>query len=157
MRVRYLIRIGVVLTAIASGAWGCGSGPTSPSSGETTPPPAPAPPLPAPAPFVLTGEWVRISSSAAALDAMVVRVSSDATQASVISTPPNTFQFQVNDLKWRSVTRVSDTRFSFEDLVRQSGNGAMSYVAGFMEAEANGTELAMTFSSTGTVQRWRRR
>jgi hypothetical protein len=52
---------------------------------------------------------------------------------------------------------VSNTRFSFEDLVRQSGSGATSYVAGFIDAQPNGTELSMTFPTTGTIQQWRRR
>jgi hypothetical protein len=136
----------------------CGSSPTAPDPAPT-PAPAPQPaPNPSPAPqFVLSGEWERINSSFATLDGMVVRVSDDGAQATIVSTPSNPFQFAPGDLKWRNITRVSDTRFSFEDLLRQSGTGAMSYVSGFMEAQNNGTELAMTFPSTGTIQQWRRR
>jgi hypothetical protein len=52
---------------------------------------------------------------------------------------------------------VSNTRLSFEDLLRQEGSGAASYVPGFIDANTNGTELSMTFPTTGTVQQWRRR
>jgi hypothetical protein len=106
---------------------------------------------------VLAGQWERINSSFVTLDGMVVGVNGDGTRAVIVSTPANPYQFQVNDLKWRSISRVSDTRFSFEDLIRQSGTGAMSYVSGFIVAQANGTELAMTFPSTGTIQQWRKR
>jgi hypothetical protein len=109
------------------------------------------------APFALSGDWERINSTFVTLDGMVVRVSADGIQAVIVSTPANPYQFQVNDLKWRTIARVSSTRFSFEDLVRQSGSGAMSYVSGFIEAQANGTELSMTFPSTGTIQQWRKR
>jgi hypothetical protein len=88
---------------------------------------------------------------------MVVRVSTDSTQALITSTPANPYHFRTDDVKWRRITRMSDTRFSFEDLVRQSGSGAMSYVAGFIDARAGGTELSMTFPTTGTEQQWRRR
>jgi hypothetical protein len=44
------------------------------------------------------------------LDGMVVRVSADGTQASIVSTPANQYQFQANDVKWRAITRVSNTR-----------------------------------------------
>lgn len=137
-------------------ACGGGSSPTSPSA---TPPPAPSPaPTPPPATqFVLGGEWVRVNSSFVTLDGMVVQVSGDATQARILSTPANPFHFQVGDVKWRAIARVGDRRFGFEDLVRQSGSGATSYVAGFIDANADGSELSMTFPSTGTVQQWRRR
>jgi hypothetical protein len=136
-----------------------GSSPTSPSPAPVAAAPAPAPPPapPAPPPAVLSGDWERINSSFVTLDGMVVRVSADGTQAVIVSTPSNPFQFQPNDLKWRTITRVSATRFSFEDLVRQSGSGAMSYVSGFIDVQANGTELSMTFPSTGTIQQWRKR
>ena len=60
----------------------------------------------------------------------------------------------MGDLKWRNIARVSDRRFSFEDLVRQSGSGAMSYVPGFIDAQPNGTELRLSFPTTGTFQEW---
>jgi len=144
----------LAVIALLSGACG-GSSPNAP-----TPAPAPAPaPTPAPPPtqFELTGEWVRINSSFVDLDGMVVRVSGDGRQAQIVSAPANPYRFQADDVKWRSITRVSSTRFSFEDLVRQSGSGAMSYVAGFIDAQPNAAELSMTFPSTGTVQQWRRR
>jgi hypothetical protein len=131
-----------------------GSSPTAP-----TPQPAPAPqPQPTPpSQFELTGEWVRINSTFAELDGMVVQISTNGAQAVIVSTPANQYRFQVSDTKWRSIARVSSTRFSFEDLVRQAGSGATSYVAGFIEAQPGSTELSMTFPSTGTVQQWRRR
>jgi hypothetical protein len=140
----------LIVTAVLAGA--CGS------NGSVAPSPVPAPaPTPAPSQFVLSGEWVRVNSSFADLDGMVVRVSADGTQAQIVSTPANPYQFQPNDLKWRAIARVSSTRLSFEDLVRQSGSGAMSYVAGFIDAQPNATELSMTFPTTGTTQQWRRR
>jgi hypothetical protein len=144
------VLVAVSLAAVLSACGG--SSPTAP-----TPQPAPAPqPQPTPQ-FELSGEWVRVNSSFTELDGMVVRVSSNGTQAVIVSTPANAFQFRVDDMKWRAITRVSSTRFSFDDLVRQSGSGAMSYVAGFIEAQPGSTELAMTFPTTGTVQQWRRR
>jgi hypothetical protein len=144
------VLVAVSLAAVLSACGG--SSPTAP-----TPQPAPAPqPQPTPQ-FELSGEWVRVNSSFTELDGMVVRVSSNGTQAVIVSTPANAFQFWVDDMKWRAITRVSSTRFSFDDLVRQSGSGAMSYVAGFIEAQPGSTELAMTFPTTGTVQQWRRR
>ena len=135
-------------------AGACGSSPAAPTP---TPTPQPAPnPTPAPQ-FELSGDWERINSSFTTLDGMVVRLSNDGTQAVIVTTPANPFQFQPGDLKWRTIARVSDTRFSFEDLVRQSGSGAMSYVSGFIDAQANGTDIAMTFPTTGTVQQWRKR
>lgn len=132
---------------------GCTTSPTAPSPG---PNPNPVPvPMPVPD-FVLSGSWERINSSFVTLDGMVVEVSGDGTRALITSTPANPFLFQVGDIKWRTIARVSPTRFSFEDLLRQTG-GAQSYVSGFIEAQANGTELAMTFPSTGTIQQWRRR
>lgn len=140
--------------AVLSAACG-GSTPTAPTPAPT---PAPAPtPTPPPAQFELSGEWVRINSSFTELDGMVVRVSGDGQQAQIISAPVNSFRFQADDVKWRAITRVSGTRFSFEDLVRQSGSGAMSYVGGFIDGQPNATELSMTFPTTGTVQQWRRR
>jgi hypothetical protein len=138
----------LVVLALLGGACG-GSSPTAPT-------PAPPPPTP-PARFELAGEWVRINSSFAELDGMIVRVSGDGSQALIVSTPANPFRFQPDDLKWRAITRVSATRLQFEDLVRQSGSGAMSYVSGFIEAQPNAVELSMTFPTTGTVQQWRRR
>jgi hypothetical protein len=144
------VLVAVSLAAVLSACGG--SSPTAP-----TPQPAPAPqPQPTPQ-FELSGEWVRVNSSFTELDGMVVRVSSNGTQAVIVSTPANAFQVRVDDMKWRAITRVSSTRFSFDDLVRQSGSGAMSYVAGFIEAQPGSTELAMTFPTTGTVQQWRRR
>jgi hypothetical protein len=130
---------------------GCTSSPAAP-----TPPPTPNP-TPAPASqFVLSGTWQRTNSTFATLDGMVVEVSADGTQAVITAMPANPYQFQVGDVKWRNITRESATRFAFEDLVRQSGSGAMSYVAGFIDAQPGGSELAMTFPSTGTLQQWRK-
>jgi hypothetical protein len=141
-----------LVLAVVLSACGGDSGPAAPTS------PTPAPPVtPPPSQFILSGDWVRVNSTFAELDGMVVRVSADATQALITSTPANPYQFRADDVKWRRITRVSDTRFSFEDLVRQSGSGAMSYVAGFIDAQPGGTELSMTFPTTGTVQQWRRR
>lgn len=145
--------IAVLLAACVAGA-GCDSG----SSPTAPPPPATVtPPPPPPQQFTLDGDWERINSSFAALDGMVVRVAAGAVQAVIVSTPDNPFQFQVNDVKWRNIVRVSGTRFSFEDLLRQSGTGAISYVSGFIDVQANGTELAMTFPTTGTIQQWKKR
>jgi hypothetical protein len=140
---------GAVLAAIVMSFAACSS------STPTQPSPAPMQPSAPAQPFVLGGTWERINSSFVALDGMVVEISADGTQALIVSTPANPYQFQVGDVKWRSITRVSDTRFSFEDLLRQSGSGAMSYVPGFIDALNDGAELGMTFPSTGTLQQWR--
>jgi hypothetical protein len=139
----------VLALTVALLASGCKSSPTEPDDDDENNPP--------PTRLVLTGDWERINSSFSSLDGMVVRVNSSETQALIVSTPANPFQFAPNDLKWRNVVRVSDTRFSFEDLVRESGTGAMSYVAGFIDSRANHTELNMTFPTTGTVQQWKKR
>lgn len=146
------VAIALLAACLAGAGCGSGSSPTAPTPSQTVTPPPPPPQQ-----FVLDGDWERINSSFTTLDGMVVRVAAGATQAVIVSTPANPFQFQVNDVKWRTIVRVSATRFSFEDLVRQSGTGAMSHVAGFIDVQANGTELAMTFPTTGTIQQWRKR
>ncbi len=107
--------------------------------------------------FVLEGTWRRAVSSSPALDGMVVEVSDDGTRAEIISTPDNPFMFQAGDIKWRNIDRQSNRVFAFEDLIRETTSGAMSYVAGFIEAEeGNDDEVQMTFPTTGTQQRWER-
>ena len=107
-------------------------------------------------PVVLTGDWKRVNSSFAVLDGMVVRIRNNGRQGVIVFAPSNPNQFQMGDLKWRNITRVSARRFSFDDLVRQSGSGAMSYVPGFIEVKPNGTELRLSFPTTGTFQQWQR-
>jgi hypothetical protein len=142
---------------LAAFAGACSGGPTAPSP----PVPAPSAPAPAPAPvpipFSLTARWERFDSSFADLDGMVVEVNADASQAVIVSAPVNVYRFQAGDVKWRNVVRVSDSEFNFEDLVRQAGTGAQSYVPGVIRFEANGQELRFSFPTTGTAQRWRKR
>lgn len=158
-RRRSRIAVLSLVAALMVGAAACGSGPTAPSPSPSQPTPVPTPPPPPPpAPQLdLAGDWERVSSSFPELDGMLVRMSADGTQAVIVSTPNNPWKFQAGDVKWRNITRVSATRFSFEDLVRQSGSGAMSYVAGFIDVQMNGVEAAATFPTTSTLQQYRKK
>jgi hypothetical protein len=102
---------------------------------------------------VLAGQWERAESSFTSLDGMVIEVNADGTEAVILTVPDNEFQFQAGDVKWRSIEPTGDGEFSFEDLVREEGSGATSYVEGVITVTGDDT-LEMTFPTTGTVQEW---
>ena len=102
---------------------------------------------------VLAGQWERAESSFTSLDGMVIEVNADGTEAVILSVPDNEFQFQAGDVKWRSIEPTGDEEFSFEDLVREEGSGATSYVEGVITVTGDDS-LEMTFPTTGTVQEW---
>jgi hypothetical protein len=101
----------------------------------------------------LAGRWERAESTFTSLDGMVVEVAADGGSAVVIAVPDNEFQFQEGDVKWRMIEPMGEGRWSFEDLVRESGSGATSWVSGEMSLAEDGAALEMTFS-TGTTQEW---
>jgi hypothetical protein len=101
---------------------------------------------------VLAGQWERAESSFTSLDGMIIEVQPDGGQAVILTVPENEYQFVAGDVKWRSI-EATDAGFSFEDLVREEGSGATSYVEGVITVTEEGT-LEMTFPTTGTVQEW---
>ncbi|HEU4894939.1 MAG TPA: hypothetical protein VFT85_03785, partial [Acidimicrobiia bacterium] len=101
----------------------------------------------------LAGQWERSESSFTSLDGMIIEVQADGTEALIVTVPENEFQFVVGDVKWRSIESTGDDTYSFEDLVREEGSGATSYVEGIITVTDEGT-LEMTFPTTGTVQEW---
>jgi hypothetical protein len=101
---------------------------------------------------VLAGQWERAESSFTSLDGMIIEVQPDGGQAVILTVPENEYQFVAGDVKWRSI-EATDAGFSFEDLVREEGSGATSYVEGVITVTEGGT-LEMTFPTTGTVQEW---
>jgi hypothetical protein len=101
---------------------------------------------------VLAGQWERAESSFTSLDGMIIEVQPDGGQAVILTVPENEYQFVSGDVKWRSI-EATDAGFSFEDLVREEGSGATSYVEGVITVTEEGT-LEMTFPTTGTVQEW---
>ena len=104
--------------------------------------------------FTLTGQWERAeTSSFSSLTGMVVEVQTDGTEALIVTVPENEFQFQAGDVKWRSIQSTGTNEYSFEDLVRQEGSGATSYVDGIITVTGEGT-LEMSFPTTATTQDW---
>jgi hypothetical protein len=101
---------------------------------------------------VLAGQWERAESSFTSLDGMIIEVQPDGGQAVILTVPENEYQFVAGDVKWRSI-EATDAGFSFEDLVREEGSGATSYVEGVITVTEEGT-LEITFPTTGTVQEW---
>jgi hypothetical protein len=101
---------------------------------------------------VLAGQWERAESSFTSLDGMIIEVQPDGGQAVILTVPENEYQFVAGDVKWRSI-EATDAGFTFEDLVREEGSGATSYVEGVITVTEEGT-LEMTFPTTGTVQEW---
>ncbi len=102
----------------------------------------------------LSGEWERVDSTFASLDGMVIRIDSGGTEAIIVSVPDNEFQFAAGDVKWRNIERTSDTEFTFEDLVREAGSGATSYIEGVLTVDPDGTRLEATFPTSSTIQEW---
>jgi len=84
---------------------------------------------------------------------MIIEVQADGKEAVIVTVPDNEFQFVAGDVKWRSIEPTEGGGFSFEDLVREEGSGATSYVEGIITVTDEGT-LEMTFPTTGTVQEW---
>lgn len=97
---------------------------------------------------------MRVSSDFPELDGMLVTVNDQQTQGVITSTPQNVYMFQAGDLKWRNIVRVSADEWEFEDLVREEGTGAMSYVAGLMRVDTDGEGLSLSFPTTGGSQEW---
>lgn len=144
--------LGWIALFLICAAAGCNNNPTAPNQ------PVPPPPPPAADPMLsLQGSWERINSSFIALDGMIVKTNASVTRALITSTPSNIYGFAVGDLKWRNITRRSNTEFDFEDLVRQANTGAQSYVAGIIEIQPDGQTLSIRFPTTGTFQQWRKR
>lgn len=132
----------VVLTA-------CGA--EEPAATSTT---SPATSITEPEVFSLVGQWERAeTSSYASLAGMIVEVGEDGTEAVIVTVPENEFQFQAGDVKWSSIEATGPNEYTFEDLVREEGSGATSYVEGVITVTGDGT-LEMTFPTTGTVQDW---
>jgi hypothetical protein len=118
----------------------------------TTTPVAESTATTAPAAATLDGEWERVDSTFTSIDGMVVRV--EGAEAVIVSVPENEFQFQAGDVKWRNISQTSETEYTFEDLVREEGTGAMSYIEGVITVNPDGPSLEMTFPTSGTVQQW---
>jgi hypothetical protein len=125
-----------LLLALAFALLGCGSD----QEGESSEP--------------LVGQWERAESTFTSLDGMVIEVQPDGTSAVIATVPDNEFGFVPGDVKWRNIEIAADQEYSFEDLVREEGSGATSYVAGVIAVGPDGNTLEMTFPATGTVQEW---
>lgn len=129
---------------------GRGRGPTAPD------PPPPPPPPPGPS-LSLTGDWERAQGSTfPELNGMVVRVNGRESRGVIVSTPSNVYHFAAGDRKWRNIERISEGEYRFEDLIRQAGSGAKSYIPGLLHIRDDGREVMADFPTSGTVQRWRR-
>lgn len=140
MSMRIALRL-VTTTALVISVAACGSDEPT----DTTVPAGPG--------ASLAGQWERAESSFTSLDGMIIEVGADGTEAIILTVPDNEFQFQAGDVKWRSIEPTGDNEFSFEDLVREEGTGATSYVEGVIAVTGDDT-LEMTFPTTGTVQEW---
>lgn len=142
---------------LAFAVFGCNDSPTVPPP-VTAPPTTMPPATPTPDPILsLQGSWERINRSFVALDGMIVQTNPAVARGVITSTPANIYQFAAGDLKWRNITRRSNSEFDFEDLVRQANTGAQSYVPGIIEVQPGGQQLRIRFPTTGTFQQWRKR
>lgn len=102
----------------------------------------------------LVGQWERAESTFTSLDGMVIEVQGDGSTAIIATVPDNEFGFVAGDVKWRNIEVLAENEYSFEDLVREEGSGATSYVEGVITVGSEGNTLEMDFPTTGTVQEW---
>lgn len=104
----------------------------------------------------LVGSWKRSGGDYSVLQGMVVQVDVEGIEGTIVSVARNPYEFQVGDVKWRSISAISDGLYRFEDLSRESGTGSTSYLSGVMSLSADGLVLEMSFPTTGTTQTWTR-